>query len=372
MTPKNNTILDKVIDSQKKMAQVKFEPVSIVKSLADGLSDRESAVITCRYGLFGNKICTLESLGQKYDITRERVRQIERQVVEKMKNHSDYSSLIEPAKTIVLTIIDDHGGLMEREHLLDELSVPSEEVNEIRPSVLFLIEALLDDKLTKIKPDQIFKEGFALKNTKLDFAKKFIAEIKQHLIDNKEPVVFEELHGGLQQKPFYESHKDQLTEKTLISLLTIAQEIEKNIFGHLGLKEWPTVSPRRMGDKSYLVLKQIKKPLHFKEIAEEINKVGFDAKKAYAETIHNELISDKRFVLVGRGTYGLTEWGLKHGIVADVIKGILQEAQGPISREKLIKEVLKQRMVKPETVILALNSKTHFKKNLDGSYSLVE
>ncbi len=43
------------------------------------------------------------------------------------------------------------------------------------------------------------------------------------------------------------------------------------------------------------------------------------------QTVHNELIKDIRFVLVGRGIYALNEWGYEKGVVKDVIKGILKD-----------------------------------------------
>jgi len=55
-------------------------------------------------------------------------------------------------------------------------------------------------------------------------------------------------------------------------------------------------------------LKNNGEPMHFTEIADKINEVGFDHKKANSGTCHNELILDDRYVLTGRGMYGLKEW----------------------------------------------------------------
>jgi len=86
-------------------------------------------------------------------------------------------------------------------------------------------------------------------------------------------------------------------------------------------------------------------------------------------TIHNDLISDERFVLIGRGVYALNEWGYKSGVVSDVVQEILKKSAEPLTKEKIIEEVLKQRDVKANTVILALNKDERFVKEGD-KYSL--
>jgi hypothetical protein len=40
--------------------------------------------------------------------------------------------------------------------------------------------------------------------------------------------------------------------------------------------------------------------------------------------VHNELIRNKDFVLVGRGIYALKEWGYEPGTVSHVIEAILK------------------------------------------------
>ena len=86
------------------------------------------------------------------------------------------------------------------------------------------------------------------------------------------------------------------------------------------------------------------------------------------QTVHNELIKDPRFVLVGRGLYALKEWGYEEGQVKDVILKILKEARKPLPKEEILAGVLKQRMVKENTVLLNLNNKKYFLKTPEGKY----
>jgi len=112
--------------------------------------------------------------------------------------------------------------------------------------------------------------------------------------------------------------------------------------------------------------------LHFREIADYINKADFDSKKAHPATIHNELILNDKFVLIGRGIYALTEWGYQPGTVAEVIVELLKESEKPLSKGEIVRKVLDSRMVKKSTINLALTNKNKFKKLENGSYLLVQ
>ena len=56
-----------------------------VRDLVEELDEREKSILKQRYGLDGSDIYTLEEIGKKLNITRERVRQIEKRTLEKLK-----------------------------------------------------------------------------------------------------------------------------------------------------------------------------------------------------------------------------------------------------------------------------------------------
>ncbi len=146
--------------------------------------------------------------------------------------------------------------------------------------------------------------------------------------------------------------------------LTSANALGQNNFGEWGLIAWPEITPRGVRDKAFLIMQRIKEPLHFTKVAEQINKAGFSDRVALPQTVHNELIKDERFVLVGRGTYALKEWGYQTGTVKDIIKAVLSE-NGPLNREQVVEAVLAKRLVKTGTIILNLGA---FKKRADNRY----
>jgi hypothetical protein len=160
------------------------------------------------------------------------------------------------------------------------------------------------------------------------------------------------------------------TEKVINGYLNLSKKIQINPFAEIGLKDWVDVKPRDVGDKASLVLKHHGKPEHYSVITDMINDHKFDDRIAYKETVHNELIKDNRFVLVGRGIYALASWGYKKGVVADVIKEVLAAAGHPLSREEIVASVMEKRQVKRNTILVGLSNKKYFQKTERNKYTL--
>jgi predicted Zn-ribbon and HTH transcriptional regulator len=137
-----------------------------------------------------------------------------------------------------------------------------------------------------------------------------------------------------------------------------------------GLVKWPLVNPKNIRDKIYVILRDNGKPLHFSEIAGSIRGSSFKRKDVTTQAIHNELIKHKRFVLIGRGIYALSEWGYSKGTVADIITEVLKEAKEPLHRDEIVKRVLKHRQVKETTILLNLQGKKEFKRVAKATYDL--
>ena len=152
---------------------------------------------------------------------------------------------------------------------------------------------------------------------------------------------------------------------------SISKQFSANVFGEVGLVSWPEVTPRVVRDKAYLVLRRKCKPLHFEEIANLVTELGIDSKKTHPQTVHNELIKDGRFVLVGRGLYALREHGFEGGTVKEVIEKLLK-SRGPLSSKEVVRLVNERKILKENTILLNLQSRKHFKRIEDGRYHIRE
>jgi len=398
----NVSILDQIIDNQKAEEVAKLDAVEIINNLFGELSERERDVLIRRYGLHGSGKETLESIGSAHQLTRERIRQIESSSVKKLQQLDNLEEYIKTLKKVIFQMLEEHGGLMEKEYLLDILvgfsvnGFDSDEAKELihKNYLNFLITKLLHKEFEELMSSKHFKESYKLKYQELTHLEDILQALITAVKDTKRVHKTDELLKLLMELDAYQTHKDKLpseasldiakvlkfelfeedpnlinNNKALYSLLRAAKKIEQNKFGHWGIHNWREIMPKTINDKIYIVLKNHSKPIHFADIADMINKIGFDSKKANAATVHNELILDDKYVLVGRGLYGLKEWGYKKGTVADVIAEILEQKAEAMHRDDIIEEVLKKRMVKKATIILALMNKDKFFKE-KGLYQL--
>lgn len=339
-------ILEKII-TEKGSEIKRLDAIEIVKNLFSKLMDRERDVLTRRFGLTGSKGETLEKIGSLHKLTRERVRQIEAASIRKIKKLETLDEYISSLKEAVYQLMEEHGGMIRRDFLLDILTVIALEMKdsengedttsiEIRQAYRnhfdFLLSKLMSDDFDFIKKSDKFTPSFKLKNKEVSHLEELADSLIEKVDGLKKTLTTEELIDMLKQLEAYNRHQDKInladfniepifksqvfpdkaeiinSNKVLYSLMQAVKNLERNKFGEWGIANWQEIKPKTVNDKIYLVLKHEGKPMHFTAIADKINEIQFDKKKANAATVHNELILDSRYVLVSRGTYGLKEW----------------------------------------------------------------
>lgn len=338
---------------------------AVVGGLVKPLSSRNRDIISRRFGLSNGRTETLESIGRTYKITRERVRQIEDYVLKNLRVElsGEPGSKTQPYFDFVASLLAEHGGFMTEESLFANFSGQSGS-NVSNASLTFLL-ALRADFGKKNEGDTL-RTVWYLNNGSQEALSEVMATITESLGEKKMLLAKEELYNLYKIKA-----KGRVAAlPAFLSAISISKEVDKNIFGEYGLVSWPEIKPRGVRDRAYLVLKKENQPKHFREITGLINVASFSSKKANVQTVHNELIKDSRFVLVGRGIYGLMEWGYKSGTVKDVLVDILKESTRPLSKTELVAKVLSSRYVKENTVLLNLQDAKVFNKKGDGTYSL--
>lgn len=359
-------ILDTIMETEHAHALADFNPETLVLDLISALKEREREIIQLRYGLSQNKAHTLEAIGSQMSLTRERVRQVEKESLRKLRE-AEISENLKNSIAIIKKAIEDHGGIFAEKALVDHVLITDQTERRVN-ALLFLLE-LFDEFLHAPESDRYYAAWHIV-----DFDQNrlhaFHDTVTEHLEANPNPKTLDELKAAFRETETYSQNQDYFTDKVIENLLRVSKHVESNPFGHYGLTSWRVIKPRDVGDKAYLVLKHYGKPEHYVKITERINQHKFDDRMAYKETVHNELIMDPRFVLVGRGIYALTEWGYRKGVVMDVIREILEGAGQPLSRQKIIDEVMKRRLVKRNTVLVGLSNRKHFKKVGKDLYGL--
>ena len=109
--------------------------------------------------------------------------------------------------------------------------------------------------------------------------------------------------------------------------------------------------------------------MHFMDIANVISSHFNESTKV--NTVHNELIRNADFVLIGRGIYVLKSWGYRAGTVLDVIVDVFKKAGNkPLSADEIAKRVLKTRQVKKNTIYMNLQNRDHVERVGRNLYQL--
>lgn len=340
-------------------SSVSFNPKQVTKRLLGVLSDRAKDVLIKRYGL-GEKAkrMTLEAIGQQYGITRERVRQIENYALATIRKSDAYAkehAAFESLKEEVLFC----GTIVSEEAFLEHLSKDAGLRNHFH--ALLVIGHVFE----KRKEDEHFVHRWHIDHAVAEKVEGALKNLYEALSDEELVSENDIINMFLDRvKDLAEHYR---TEEMVKRWLSISKTIGNNPLGEWGLTTSSNITPKGIRDYAYLAIRQHGSPLHFTEVAKRIAEL-FE-KKAHVATTHNELIKDGRFVLVGRGLYALTDWGYAEGVVRDVIKKVLAE-HGALSKDEIVEKVLKERYVKPNTIVVNLQDATHFTKDEKGRYAL--
>lgn len=308
--------------------------------------DRDRQVMIARYGLDGEHPKTLEEIGRGLKVTRERVRQIEKTALKKLIDYAKIDKQAGKAFQVIKEQIDKEGGVAINSLIYDLFLGEGNKSSKAKNQLIFF--ASLNEHILIINETSTLKKGVATKLS-LPVVEKIINTGVDTLNKENRPV---------EEKKFLTLVKDSLQKKYSEEEIKAATSLAKNIIkteeGQLGLSHWREINPKSIRDKTYYILRKHSKPLHFEEIANHIENLDKNKKKVTKQAVHNELIRDERFVLIGRGIYALKEWGYKDGIIEEVIEEVLLDAGHPLHKDEIIREVLKKRIVKETTILLNL------------------
>lgn len=342
-------------DSRKKL--------QIEKIITDILGtidrEREREIIARRYGLFDRRE-TLEQIGELLGITRERVRQLEKAVMARLKAMADAGQLphVAEVQKVFLNEIDQMGKVARVTDLSARLTKENTRLDQARISFL----AELSPKLAVVEDNDHFHHAIGIAEAHDETAiksqtDKIIAAVKKI----GEPTTIDKIAAEAGN-----------SDPAHVAALASTSKHLATLNDRWGLVKWPMVNPKNIRDKIYVILHESGKHMHFNEIAASIKDSDFKRKDVTTQAIHNELIKDKRFVLIGRGIYALKEWGYEKGTVADIITDVLKKAGEPLHRDEIVKQVLKSRHVKETTILLNLQGKPQFKRVAKATYALAE
>lgn len=331
---------------------------AVNKVLATIEREREREIISRRFGLFDRRE-TLEQIGELLGITRERVRQLEKAVLIRLKSTAENGLPgINDVQTAFSNELKTMGSVARVSDLSAKLTIANSKVDQAR--VAFL--SRLCPKLVVVDENDFYFHAVGLAS----------AHSEKNLRDQINKVV--EAVKNIGKPTSIEEVAEAVNDKEVAHVESLASASKQiaTLNNRWGLVKWPMVNPKNIRDKIYVILHDHGKHMHFNEIAKAIKDSEFKRKDVTTQAIHNELIKDKRFVLIGRGIYALKEWGYEKGTVADIITKVLKKSGEPLHRDEIVKQVLKSRYVKETTILLNLQGKSQFKRVAKATYALAE
>lgn len=321
--------------------------------------EREREIVARRFGLFDRRE-TLEQIGELLGITRERVRQLEKAVVTRLKASAGSGEIphVLNFQEMAVQQLLDMGRVARISDLSAKLSKDNNKLDQSRVSFL----SILCPKLAVVDENDHFYHAVGI-----------ASEHNEKAIRDQVGAIVEAVKA-IGEPTTAEMIAEKVKDSSVAHVKSLASvsKLIATLNGRWGLTKWPMVNPKNIRDKIYVILHEGGKHLHFNDIAAAIKDSSFKRKDVTTQAIHNELIKDDRFVLIGRGIYALKEWGYKKGTVADIITEVLKKAGEPLHRDDIVKRVLKNRFVKETTILLNLQGKPQFKRVAKATYTLAD
>lgn len=355
------------------MSTVTLNKENIITSFSDiltSLSEKEQNVISRRVGINWEKE-TLQSIGNSFspNITRERVRQIEDTGIKKI-GRIVKATLLSDIQKRARNFLSLHWGVLSKEKLVAAIIKDLDLDTSINAWVLEVI----------IQSDYEVKKSKQKLWCKIYFYLPSISKNSIEAVHKEALKILKRKKDVVEQNYLYETVIKNLSAQSswlwteisnitfIDSVLELFEDLVKWEESLIGLTKWKILNPKTLKDKAIYVMKKEKAPMHFVDISNKITQNLGETVKV--NTIHNELIRNNEFVLVGRWIYALKEYGFTPGTVLDVIVEVLTKNGEPMKTEDIIKEVLKTRNVRESTIYMNLQNKSVIERVWRNFYTL--
>ncbi len=340
----------------------------LFQALADicrELPERERDIVKRRFGL-GTEKETLQEIGNDFDLTRERVRQLQdkslERILPKLERHPFVQQLSAEAR--------EHLGRtrIRREQTLLRAFADQHGLSPVTQNVVHFF--LVSHKKLAHQPETNDLHGFwgdGMQRAKL--AQHILKKLLVLFLRNPKKLWQSEEMLGLVEKELKRHLGVRATADELRDFLRILKPIGQSPADEFGILSHPRVGPSSLADKTAFVLDQAQKPLHFSEIHTALGKLATLEgeflsqrwqKRYSTQSIQNLLIMGEEFVWTGMGTYALKGWGFRPGSILERMRDIVKRER-QISRDKLCELLSKERRFSKITFEAYLRNKTYFK-----------
>lgn len=358
-----------VVKMDDKKIKVDIESTQL-KDVLIYCKPKERLVLMKKFGLDGGKEIPLQKIWKEYTLTRERVRQIETQALMRFRRlivgNELYMNVLAEGKKI----LEIHGGILSEDALISKII--NKNLFKFSKAELKLI-LVSDFDITYLKRNKYLNKAFYIEPLYEDLLTKIVLFSEDYFREKKESEDLYEFIGILKEN-FLEEFRDVGTLKNDLFYINFFQIVRSMAMldGKIGLMEFPDINPKTIKLKMLYTMRRLNKPIHYQELPAKIIE-WFPNSSIKVNTVHNDLVKhNDTFVNLGLGLYGLKEWGYEGGSVKDILIRVFKKYDRPMNAKELAKEVLREKMVSPNTVTLTLQKyKKDFKRIDKGLYTYI-
>ena len=329
--------------------------------LLQELGPRQARVLDLRYGLKDGKRRTLEEIGLEFEVSRERVRQIQVKALRRL-NHPSKRKYLEVISTLLENVFQKAGGILRESEILSRLGITT--IGNFHPAGLFRFVLQLSSKFVEIG-DEIW----ALAEYPLRYIPTVVENAVRLLEARRSRMRFNILVSEIKRVSSITEAVPTLDSLFIEACIKAGPEVEVMSDGWCGLTKWRT----RYLDETVQVLRDEGKPLHYTVITKRVNDL-LSNKRVSDHSVHALLQRwEAIFVRVEPGTYGLREWGLKsHPYYLRLIEAVLKQAGKPLAANEIIRCVSEVRPCKESTALMYLTLNERFVRLESGEFALRE
>lgn len=329
-----------------------------LEKIVKNFDKREQDIILRRYGLEGEEE-TLESIGKSYNISRERIRQLQNKISQQLQILINETPEVNNFINTSRNYLEPLG--FKREKTLFEILKTKEGLDD-KDLKIFRFFAIFHKNIVFVKNDFHFHNFYSRDEKTQAKIRHFLKKIFFYFLENNH-YLSEKETLDLVTKESKKFLSENLSPEDALEILKTIKNLGRNPFNFWGLKSHNFISPKKLKDKIILILRHKNQPLHFSHLHKTLiefksvddDSLSYHWKKEYClHSIKNELIRHQDFVLVGRGTYGLKEWGLQEGKAKDLLEKFIKE-KGKIEKDKLWEIISSHRQIKKQTFKIYIN-----------------
>lgn len=338
---------------------------AFVDEMLSRLPERQRNVIADRYGLWDGIAETLQDIGDKLGVTRERIRQIEEKGLLRIRRVYGYSKI----RHFILSRVTRYFAENQTAcGLISEDEIANVFADDCPSDQTILGIDLLQDLSSPLAKQFVEAEsgvysidrGIALEYRQL------LSLIEKQLIKYQRPISRQQLDSGL-----IEVLGRDVTEKQaplLKRMFDVSSSVARLPNDTFLLSIWKGLSKRDATSVTEAVLRRLGRPAHFREIAERARALFPEARTNNERTFQNVLIRRPDiFVWVKSGTYGLTVWGLKKPpYIKDRLIELLSQSNYPLPYWHLKEKVLETCNCKETSVQMTLDLNPQVFKKFEG------